>query len=49
MDGDLRSFDAHFFQIGQEEAMAMDPHQRLLLETVYRAFENGIVGCQVVT
>ena len=42
MEGDLGAFDTHFFQIGQEEAIAMDPHQRILLETVYRAFENGI-------
>ena len=39
---DLTSFDAPFFSITPAEAAAMDPQQRCLLETSYRAFENGI-------
>lgn len=38
---DLGAFDARFFSISPEEAMAMDPHQRIILEETYRAFENG--------
>ena len=49
MEGDLGAFDTHFFQIGQEEATAMDPHQRILLETVYREFENGMTSHHVQT
>ena len=39
---DLSSFDAPFFSITPAEAAAMDPQQRCLLETSYKAFENGI-------
>lgn len=38
---DLAAFDAPFFSISPAEAAAMDPHQRIILEQVYRAFENG--------
>lgn len=34
-------FDADFFSIAPTEAIAMDPVQRILLETAYRAFENA--------
>ena len=38
---DITTFDAPFFSITPPEAACMDPQQRGLLETVYRAFENG--------
>lgn len=38
---DITAFDAPFFSITPPEAACMDPQQRGLLETVYRAFENG--------
>ena len=38
---DIATFDAPFFSITPPEAACMDPQQRGLLETVYRAFENG--------
>jgi acyl transferase domain-containing protein len=34
-------FDAPFFSMSKSEAMAVDPQQRLMLENVYHAFENG--------
>ena len=38
---DVATFDAHFFSISPAEAADMDPMQRGLLETTYRAFENA--------
>lgn len=38
---DHRVFDADFFNIAANEANAIDPQQRLLMETVYEALENG--------
>ncbi|KAI1464031.1 putative polyketide synthase [Daldinia caldariorum] len=37
----IGSFDARFFAMTSEEAEAMDPQQRILLETTYRALENA--------
>ncbi|EUC45778.1 hypothetical protein COCMIDRAFT_5016 [Bipolaris oryzae ATCC 44560] len=38
---DISKFDAPFFNMTREEAAALDPAQRLLLETTYEALENG--------
>lgn len=39
--GDPASFDSQFFGITKTEVMTMDPQQRILMENVYHAFENG--------
>ncbi|KAH8429841.1 type I polyketide synthase [Aspergillus melleus] len=41
LNGDLGLFDAPFFSITPAEAEAMDPQQRIMLETSYRALENS--------
>lgn len=38
---DISKFDARFFQIPPQEAHAMDPQQRILLQTTYEALENA--------
>ncbi|KAM3065607.1 Reducing polyketide synthase boa9 [Clarireedia jacksonii] len=38
---DIWNFDPSFYGIVQEEANAMDPQQRKLLECVYESFESG--------
>ncbi|MDO6435724.1 amino acid adenylation domain-containing protein, partial [Flavitalea sp. BT771] len=38
---DIDQFDFSFFDISPGEAQNMDPRQRMLLETVYHAFENA--------
>jgi len=39
LEEDVRHFDNSFFNINPKEAADMDPQQRILLETVYEAFE----------
>lgn len=41
LDQDLSIFDPEFFRISGKEAEAMDPQQRMLLEVVYEALEDG--------
>ncbi|KAI1846403.1 hypothetical protein JX266_007608 [Neoarthrinium moseri] len=41
LDRELSTFDAPFFNITDQEALAMDPQQRQLLECAYEAFENA--------
>ncbi|WP_372365772.1 SDR family NAD(P)-dependent oxidoreductase [Candidatus Uabimicrobium sp. HlEnr_7] len=38
---DVEQFDADFFGIAPREAMSMDPQQRLILETAWKALENA--------
>ncbi|KAI0475196.1 hypothetical protein GGR56DRAFT_694769 [Xylariaceae sp. FL0804] len=40
---DVESFDHQFFKKSKREAAALDPHQRVLLETTYHALESS--GC----
>jgi acyl transferase domain-containing protein/NADPH:quinone reductase-like Zn-dependent oxidoreductase/NAD(P)-dependent dehydrogenase (short-subunit alcohol dehydrogenase family) len=39
--GDLRDFDHVFFRLSSQQAAAMDPQQRMLLEMTYEAFESA--------
>lgn len=41
LKNDISAFDAPFFSTSTNEAKAMDPQMRLLLETSYHAFEAG--------
>ena len=41
MQGDPAEFDHQFFSITKSEVLCLDPQQRLLMENVYLALENG--------
>ncbi len=45
---DPAAFDAPFFSITSKEAASMDPQQRWLLETSYRALENAGISVEKV-
>lgn len=48
IDQDISLFDANFFNIPPTEANAIDPQQRLQLETTYEALENAGIPVESV-
>ncbi|KAG6061256.1 Type I Iterative PKS [Claviceps aff. humidiphila group G2b] len=49
MNQDLSQFDAPFFNITEQEAMAMDPQQRQLLECAYEAIESAGIPKETIS
>lgn len=48
LEDDIALFDAPFFNITVQEAIALDPQQRLMLECAYEALENGGIPKQSI-
>lgn len=48
MEEDPVNFDAPFFSLTKTEVLTLDPQQRLVLENVYHALENGQWNIDVV-
>ncbi|KAJ6022991.1 hypothetical protein N7460_013386 [Penicillium canescens] len=46
---DPAAFDASFFNLTRDDAIAMEPQQRQLLEVVYECFENGGIPIEEVS
>ncbi|ERF74612.1 hypothetical protein EPUS_00742 [Endocarpon pusillum Z07020] len=49
LEGDVAAFDAPFFSIPRTEAVSLDPQQRGLLESAYKALENAGLPMEHVT
>ncbi len=47
-EGDLKQFDATFFNISPAEVKYMDPQQRLLLELSFETFENANIPLEAI-
>ena len=45
---DIAAFDAPFFSINKNEAIAIDPQQRIMLEIAYEAFENAGLSLEAI-
>ncbi len=45
---DTRDVDAQFFGLRPEEAIAMDPQQRQMLEVVYECLENAGISLEAL-